>query len=149
MLLCGADSTLALVAERLSARSSDVYSVGFSPDGTRIVSGSRDKSIQLWGELRLLALCSLKCSWWQPCAQCVVADGVGARRTYAATLAPLDERTSAHSSDVYSVSFSPDGTKIVSGSSDNSIRLWGGQRSLALCSCVLLTVDSGSSVGSL
>ena len=29
-----------------------------------------------------------------------------------------------HRSDVWSVSFSPDGTKIVSGSDDKSIRVW-------------------------
>eukprot|EP00966_Prymnesium_polylepis_P031074 722793-Prymnesium_polylepis.1 len=40
---------LALVAELTSAHSGFVNSVAFSPDGTRIVSGSRDTSIKLWG----------------------------------------------------------------------------------------------------
>ena len=52
---CGADtSTLALVAERTSAHSSPVTSMTFSPDGTRIVSGSEDQSLKQWG-----ARCSL------------------------------------------------------------------------------------------
>jgi WD40 repeat protein len=36
----------------------------------------------------------------------------------------LSEKTNAHSSYVMSVAFSPDGTKIVSGSRDKTIKVW-------------------------
>ena len=36
----------------------------------------------------------------------------------------LSEKTDAHSADVMSVVFSPDGTKIVSGSDDKTIKVW-------------------------
>ena len=36
----------------------------------------------------------------------------------------LSEKTNAHSDYVWSVAFSPDGTKIVSGSSDQTIKVW-------------------------
>ena len=36
----------------------------------------------------------------------------------------LSEKTNAHSSYVMSVAFSPDGTKIVSGSHDQTIKVW-------------------------
>jgi WD40 repeat protein len=36
----------------------------------------------------------------------------------------LSEKTNAHSSYVMSVAFSPDGTKIVSGSYDKTIKVW-------------------------
>ena len=36
----------------------------------------------------------------------------------------LSEKTNAHSHNVRSVAFSPDGTKIVSGSEDGTIKVW-------------------------
>ena len=36
----------------------------------------------------------------------------------------LSEKTNAHSNYVMSVAFSPDGTKIVSGSGDQTIKVW-------------------------
>ena len=36
----------------------------------------------------------------------------------------LSKKTNAHSREITSVAFSPDGTKIVSGSSDKTIKVW-------------------------
>jgi WD40 repeat protein len=36
----------------------------------------------------------------------------------------LSEKTNAHSNWIRSVAFSPDGTKIVSGSDDRTIKVW-------------------------
>ncbi len=36
----------------------------------------------------------------------------------------LSEKTNAHSGMIFSVAFSPDGTKIVSGSEDKTIKVW-------------------------
>ena len=36
----------------------------------------------------------------------------------------LSEKTNAHSDWIRSVAFSPDGTKIVSGSDDKTIKVW-------------------------
>ena len=36
----------------------------------------------------------------------------------------LSEKTNAHSDRIFSVAFSPDGTKIVSGSEDKTIKVW-------------------------
>ena len=42
----------------------------------------------------------------------------------AATLELKSEKTNAHSGWIFSVSFSPDGSKIVSGSADQTIKVW-------------------------
>ena len=36
----------------------------------------------------------------------------------------LSEKKNAHNGDINSVAFSPDGTKIVSGSDDKTIKVW-------------------------
>ena len=36
----------------------------------------------------------------------------------------LSEKTNAHSDRIFSVAFSPDGTKIVSASADKTIKVW-------------------------
>ena len=69
---CADVSNMALVLEQPSAHSSDVYSVGFSPDGTRIVSGSTDRSVKVWGGCRLLSLC---CRVHNVSARCAVGSG--------------------------------------------------------------------------
>ncbi len=42
----------------------------------------------------------------------------------AGKLEQLSEKTKAHSNIIMSVAFSPDGTKIVSGSYDKTIKVW-------------------------
>ena len=43
---------------------------------------------------------------------------------YTATLELKTEKANAHSGSIWSVDFSPDGSKIVSGSSDKTIKVW-------------------------
>jgi WD40 repeat protein len=47
VLACLADK-LELLSEKTNAHSGDINSVAFSPDGTKIVSGSHDKTIKVW-----------------------------------------------------------------------------------------------------
>jgi len=46
-LACLAD-TLELLSEKMNAHSNTIMSVAFSPDGTKIVSGSADETIKVW-----------------------------------------------------------------------------------------------------
>ena len=47
MLACLADK-LEMLSEKTNAHSDWIRSVAFSPDGTKIVSGSFDKTIKVW-----------------------------------------------------------------------------------------------------
>ena len=46
------------------------------------------------------------------------------RRMMATLINCVAEKTNAHSGEITSVAFSPDGTKIVSGSYDQTIKVW-------------------------
>ena len=77
------------------------------------MSGSLDQTIKVWdsGEFR-----------HPKCVSLAKADIP--LPPDAATLSLLSESTNAHSDKVRSVAFSPDGSKIVSGSDDFSIKVW-------------------------
>ena len=47
MLACLADK-LEVLSEKTNAHSDTIMSVAFSPDGTKIVSGSHDMTIKVW-----------------------------------------------------------------------------------------------------
>ena len=90
----------------------------FEAEGAgRIVAGYEDGTINVWGERPFLTAkrpnCRLTAPW-------LLAD--------ASSLALITKKTSAHSKSVVSVAFSPDGSKIVSGSSDKTIKVWGALR---------------------
>jgi WD40 repeat protein len=87
--------------------------VAFSPDGTKIVSGSTDKTIKVWDSGAPRALKSPHLGQNRRLLSCL-ADKLGL----------LSEKMNAHSQSITSVAFSPDGTKIVSGSYDQTIKVW-------------------------
>ena len=99
-------------APKQSAHSGPVTSVAFSPDGKTIVSGSSDKTLKVWDAgtpARLIPH---------------LAQNLSAPTLAAASLELKAEKQSAHSREVMSVAFSPDGKTIVSGSVDKTLKVW-------------------------
>ncbi|MEH2016058.1 WD40 repeat domain-containing protein, partial [Nostoc sp.] len=116
----------------LEGHSSTVYSVGFSPDGKTLASGSDDKTIKLWDVSTGKAIKTLTGHSSRVYSVGFSPDG----KTLASgssdkTIKLWDVSTgkaiktlTGHSSSVWGVGFSPDGKTLASGSSDNTIKLW-------------------------
>ena len=107
-------------------------SVGFSSDGTRIVSGSNDMSVRVWDASTVAELgipnghSAIVFSVAFSSNSTRIVSGSDDRfvRLWDASTGKELRRLEGHSDHVYSVAFSGDGTRIVSGSSDNSVRVW-------------------------
>jgi WD40 repeat protein len=118
----------------ISGHTGWVRSVSFSPDGTRIVSGSSDSTVRVWDAATGLPLGKpfrghTESVWsvsFSPDGSRIVSGSWDStvRVWDAATGLPLGEPFRGHTSWVSSVSFSPDGTRIMSGSEDSTVRVW-------------------------
>jgi WD40 repeat protein len=118
----------------LSTHNDLVLSVAFSPDGSRIVSGSRDMTIRVWDTVSgAQSLGPLRGHINEVSSVAFSPDG-------ATIVSGSDDRTvrvwdataggeicptrQGHTRPVTSVIVSPDGTRIASGSLDHTIRIW-------------------------
>jgi WD40 repeat protein len=111
-----------------------VWSVCFSPDGTRIASGSGDDTIRLWDASTGEELHTLKghtgyvlsVSFSPDGTRIASGSGYGDKtiRLWDASTGEELHTLKGHTDIVFSVSFSPDGTRIASGSRDKTIHLW-------------------------
>ncbi|KAJ3805075.1 hypothetical protein F5876DRAFT_1607, partial [Lentinula aff. lateritia] len=111
-----------------------VNSVAFSPDGTRVVSGSHNKTLRIWdartgtqiGEPLQGHDHSVNSVAFSPDGTRIVSGSHDKtlRIWNSRTGAQIGEPLQGHDDWVSSVAFSPDGTRIVSGSHDHTLRIW-------------------------
>jgi hypothetical protein len=113
-----------------------VSSVAYSPDGSRIVSGSDDQTVRVWDAVKGQEIFSLKGHTlpvtsvaYSPDGSRIVSGGgefgkPGEVRVWDAVKGQEIFPLRGHTDDVSSVAYSPDGSRIVSGSRDSTVRVW-------------------------
>jgi WD40 repeat protein len=131
-----------LVVSPIAGHSDLVTSVAFSPDSSRIVSGSRDQTIRVWDAQNGQAMLDpirghsnfVTSVAFSPDGSRIVSGSqdqtirVWDAGNGQAMLDPIR----GHSNWVTSVAFSPEGSRIVSGSDDQTIRIWDAQNGQAM-----------------
>jgi WD40 repeat protein len=118
----------------LQGHKAKVLSVSWSPDGSRIVTTSEDRTARLWDAASGVALTTFQKDihfhadyvQWSPDRSKVATIDVIIRtaRVWDASSGKSLATLEGHKSAVGSVSWSPDGSKIVTGSSDRTARVW-------------------------
>jgi len=96
--------------------SDPVRSVAFSSDGTRVVSAGDDKLVKIWNATTGAEVRTMGHSCTEPCI-CIKENTGGLVVKPACPAA-------GHTSWVQSVGFSPNGSRVISGSVDKLVKIW-------------------------
>ncbi|KAB5589679.1 hypothetical protein CTheo_6880 [Ceratobasidium theobromae] len=123
---------------------SPIFSVAYSPDGTRAIFGCKNGTIGVRnahdGSLILGPINAHNQTVWgvafSPCRAQVASCGEdrAIRLWDARNGLPIPTMFEGHSDSVLSISFAPDGARIASGSDDRTIRVWGVDNGVQLTS---------------
>ncbi|KDN40372.1 hypothetical protein RSAG8_08135, partial [Rhizoctonia solani AG-8 WAC10335] len=137
------------IGEPLTGHSDLIWSISYSPLGNLIASGSHDKTIRLWDvntrrqlgepmkgdhsffsiafspDAKLIASGCYSPFLSDPSPSTVQLWDVERRK-------PASGPFKGHTDWVRSVQFSPDGTRVVSGSNDKTIRVWDVERGITI-----------------
>ena len=129
------DASTGRLLKFLKGHTDVVRSVALSSDGTRIVSGSMDKSVRVWdastgstgaelGTLNGHTKGVTSIAFSSDGRRIVSGSWDNSVRMWDASTGAELKTLNGHTENVLSVAFSSDGTRIVSGSGDQSVGVW-------------------------
>jgi WD40 repeat protein len=109
-----------------------ITSLAFTADGARLLSGSADHALSVWSSVSiehksdLPMRLNITSSAYSPDAKRIAAgiEGTGDIQVWDAGAGRLLTTLKGHAAPVDALAFSPDGSRIVSGSRDKTIRVW-------------------------
>ena len=119
--------------QNLMGHSDWVESVAYSPDGTKIISGSDDKTVKIWDANTGECLKTLEghsnyvnsVAYSPDGSKIISGSNDDTVKIWDANTGQCLKTLEGHLDNVRSVAFSPDGTKIISGSDDKTVKIWG------------------------
>ena len=115
-----------------TGHSSRATSVAWSRNGTRIVSGSFDKSVRVWNAANGNSIQTylghtdrVQTVLWSPDSMSVASAGDDRTvHVWNASTGTLQHIYSGHTDHVLGLAWSPDGTRIASASADKTVQVW-------------------------
>ncbi|RYP19456.1 hypothetical protein DL767_009644 [Monosporascus sp. MG133] len=129
---CAVERNWSACLSTLAGHDDSVFSVAFSPDGSRLASGSDDRTVKVWDAATGACLSTLAGHRDLVISVAFSPDGSRlASGSWDCTVKVWDAATGAcllmlegHGDLVNSVTFSPDGRRLASGSDDCTVKVW-------------------------